>query len=151
MDSGATTHVTSDLNNLSTSTIYIGSDEVHIGNGSCLLITHFGSSCISTTTKPIFLTNILLVSAITKNLLSVSQLLKDNDVIIEFTQSSCFVKDRSTHRTLLHGTLVNGLYKLDFSIHKHATLHVDHLLASLWHSRLAPLFPSYYKSIEQGK
>jgi hypothetical protein len=52
----------------------------------------------------------LHVPDITKNLLSVFQLTKDNNVIMEFTASSCFVKDQTTNQVLFHGTLINGLY-----------------------------------------
>jgi gag-polypeptide of LTR copia-type len=106
LNSGATTHVTSYLNNISSSSQYTGTKEVHIGNGSGLSISHIGSSCIGN----IKLYNMLHVPDITKNPLSISQLTKDNNIIMEFTSSSCFVKDQATNQVLLHGTLVNGLY-----------------------------------------
>jgi hypothetical protein len=91
--------VTSDLNNLSSSSVYTGIKEVHIDNGSGLLITHIGSSCIGTKDKSLFLCNMLYVPDITKNLLSISQLTKDNNVIVEFTSSSYFVKDQAITRS----------------------------------------------------
>jgi GAG-pre-integrase domain len=113
-----------------------------MGNGSGLSIFNIGSCCIGTTSKPLYLHNLLHVPDITKNLLSISQLTKDNAVIIEFTHSSCFVKDRLTHQTLLHGTMVNGLYQLDLSPLKHEALQVVHSSATLWHSRLAHCSPA---------
>jgi hypothetical protein len=72
MDSGATSHVTSDINNLSSSQPYNGPEAVHIGNGTGLFIAHKGSTIFPTEFKPLLLNNILHVPAITKNLLSVS-------------------------------------------------------------------------------
>ena len=44
LDSGASHHVTVDLSNLSFHTPYTGSDDIMIGDGSSLLITHTGTS-----------------------------------------------------------------------------------------------------------
>uniref|UniRef100_A0A2N9EFN4 Retrotransposon Copia-like N-terminal domain-containing protein n=1 Tax=Fagus sylvatica TaxID=28930 RepID=A0A2N9EFN4_FAGSY len=44
MDSGASHHVTSDLDNLSLHTPYIGTNDIMIGDGSNLPITHTGTS-----------------------------------------------------------------------------------------------------------
>ncbi|KAL6321050.1 hypothetical protein AAG906_012034 [Vitis piasezkii] len=44
LDSGASHHVTVDLSNLSLHTPYTGSDDIMIGDGSSLLITHTGTS-----------------------------------------------------------------------------------------------------------
>ena len=54
----------------------------------------------------------MYVPGITKNLLSVAQLVKDNAKPVEFTSSCCLVKDRVTQEVLLRGTLFNGLYRL---------------------------------------
>jgi hypothetical protein len=134
--------VTSDLNNLSSSTVYTGTEQVHMGNGSGLLINHSRSCCIDTNGKPIYLRNLFHGPTITKNLLSISQLIKDNDVTIQFTHYSCFVKDQVTHQTLLHGTLINGLYQLNHSPLKHEALQVEHHSTTLWHSRLAHCSPA---------
>ncbi|KAJ3701404.1 hypothetical protein LUZ61_005109 [Rhynchospora tenuis] len=136
IDSGATTHVTSDINNLSSSQSYNGPDAVHIGNGSGLSIAHIGFAQIDTGFRPIKLTNVLHVPEITKNLISVSQLALDNDVIIEFSPSHCFVKDQATHKMLLHGILINGLYQLVQSPSQHQVLQVHQQQLDLWHYRL---------------
>lgn len=59
------------------------------------------------------LNNILHVPDSTKNLLSISQFLKDNSVVIEFFSTHCVVKDLTTQRILLKGVLKNGLYQLN--------------------------------------
>ena len=64
----------------------------------------------STTTLK--LNNILLVPQITKNLISISQLIKDNDIVVEFTNKFCFVKDRVKNLIILQGKAEKGLYRL---------------------------------------
>ncbi|KAJ3698372.1 hypothetical protein LUZ61_002077 [Rhynchospora tenuis] len=135
LDSGATAHVTPDINNLTSSLPYAGTDTVHIGNGAGLSILNIGSTVIYTSIKPIYLNNVLHVPKITKNLLSISQLLRDNDVIVEFSSSYCFIKDRVTHQTLLLGNLTNGLYSLQQPT-THQALHIAHNSSEVWHSRL---------------
>ncbi|KAJ4768699.1 hypothetical protein LUZ62_079074 [Rhynchospora pubera] len=138
IDSGATTHVTSDINNLSSYQAYNGSEAVHIGNGTGLFIAHKGFSIIQTADRPLKLTNVLHVPHITKNLLSVSQLIKDNNVLVEFTPNSCLIKDQLTHQILLHGILHSGLYKLESSQHNiQFALHTSLLPPDIWHLRLA--------------
>ncbi|KAJ4769263.1 hypothetical protein LUZ62_053520 [Rhynchospora pubera] len=137
IDSGATTHVTPDINNLSSSLPYNGSDAVHIGNGTGLLISHKGTSFLSIGSTTLKLTNVLCVPSITKSLLSVSQLTADNNVVVEFSSNSCFVKECTTNKVLLHGILNNGLYKLVLPSQQQHVLHVSHLSADVWHSRLA--------------
>lgn len=61
------------------------------------------------------LTNVLHVPDITKNLISISQFLKDNKAFIKFHSSFCVVKDLITHKPLLRGVLNNGLLQLDLS------------------------------------
>lgn len=54
----------------------------------------------------------LYVPDITKNLLSISKLTHDNNIIIEFDVDCCFVKDKMTRKAHLRGKLTNGLYQL---------------------------------------
>jgi hypothetical protein len=91
---------------------YTGPDAVHIGNGTGLSIAHTGSTILHTSTKPLKLEHVLHVPTMTKNLISVSKLISDNDVIIEFFSNSCLVKDQATSKVFLHGILNNGLYQL---------------------------------------
>lgn len=111
LDSGASNHLTSDLNNLSIHAEYTDGDKVQVGNGTCLSISHTDNSTIATHSSSLLLNNILCVPKITKNLLSVSQLAKDNDVYLQFHPTHCLVKNMQGN-TLLRGTLENGLYKL---------------------------------------
>ncbi|KAJ3705686.1 hypothetical protein LUZ61_009391 [Rhynchospora tenuis] len=139
MDSGATTHVTPDLNNLSSSQVYTGTDQVHMGNGKGLTISHSGVAYITTSDTQLVLNNVLCVPQLTKNLLSISQLLKDNNITVEFTPNCCFVKDQATQKVILRGSLCNGLYALDINpfTFQHQIHHTVLSSADMWHSRLA--------------
>ena len=98
-DSGATNHVTSDLNNLTFGIECHGYNKIHMGNGEGLNISHFGHSVFSSlpfSSRILYLKNLLRVSLITKNPISVSQFSKDNNAFFEFHHDSCFVKDRVT-------------------------------------------------------
>jgi len=48
-----------------------------------------------------------------KNLMSVSQLTNDHNVIVEFHSNFCLIKDKVSGQVLFRGTLKNGLYQLD--------------------------------------
>ncbi|XP_078442929.1 uncharacterized protein LOC144712509 [Wolffia australiana] len=111
-DSGATHHVSSNAEIIRQAREYQGNDSLQIGNGSGLKILSIGSSKISTERRTLNLKDIMHVPEITKNLLSVRKLTLDNNVYIEFHKSCCLVKDEVTHRTLLTGTIKNGLYYL---------------------------------------
>lgn len=66
LDSGATHHITSDLNNLSLHQPYNSGDEVLIGDGSGLTISHTCSTFLPLSTRPLALNQILCVPHIHK-------------------------------------------------------------------------------------
>lgn len=114
MDSGATNHVTAELSNLSIQNGYKGNEKLTVGNGSQLVISHIGSTFIPIqssvkNSRSLILKNVLWVPQITKNLLCLSQLTKDNDVIVVFDKDCCLVKDKNMRTVLLQGTLMEGL------------------------------------------
>lgn len=51
-DTGATSHITNELQNLNITTDYNGSDKVFVGDGTGLPIKHIGSSVLSPTSLP---------------------------------------------------------------------------------------------------
>ena len=59
-----------------------------------------------------FLPNVLHVPTMKKNLISVSQLTRDHDLVTKFNSSSCLIKDKNTGEVLLKGYLKDGLYQL---------------------------------------
>lgn len=110
MDSGATHHVTNDLQNLSFNTPYTGSDQLLVGDGSGLNISHTGTSFIHSPSSHFQLADILCVPSIKQNLLSVSKLCKTNCVSVEFFPKHFLVKDLKTGTVLMQGHHHNNLY-----------------------------------------
>lgn len=90
---------------------YIRTYKLHIVNGMGLHIQHIGFAMLNTLYKThIHLNNILHIFTIIKNLLNVSKLLTNNDVLIEFHKTSCFVKDKRIWTILLKWIVGGGLY-----------------------------------------
>jgi len=113
-DSGATHHVTPDASNLMDVSSFSGSDQMYIGNGQGLTINSISSMSFSSPFSPnttLTLNNLLHVPSITKNLVSVSQFCKDNNVFFEFHSNICYVKSQDSSKILLRGHLGDdGLY-----------------------------------------
>jgi hypothetical protein len=84
-DTGATDHITSDLDRLAVRERYHGGDQVQVSNGAGLRILHTGHSVLNTATRPLALHNTLHVPDISKNLLSVHKFSRDNDVFFELS------------------------------------------------------------------
>lgn len=64
------------------------------------------------TLKSLILKDLLYVAYITKNLLRISKLVTDNDLIVEVSNDFCIVKDQR-QRLLLVGMARGGLYLLE--------------------------------------
>ena len=87
LDSRATHYLTNSIQNLTDGKIYFGSNSLLVGNGQGLQITHVGNACLHASFNSfIHLHNTLCVPRITKNLISISKLLSDSDIIIEFSK-----------------------------------------------------------------
>lgn len=140
LDSGASHHVTSNLSNLSLHHPYEGPDDIVIGDGSGLKITHTGS----TTLSPSFsLSNVLCAPNIHTNLISVSQFCRSNKTSIEFFPSFFVVKDLRTGDPLLRGRNRHDLYEWPSLEHtnKRAAMALSshfrvHASPAIWHGRL---------------
>ena len=111
MDSGATHHLTSDLDNLSLHQPYSGNDLVLICDGSGLPIRHSGSLSLSVPSRNLALTDVLCVPHIHKNLISVYRLCNANKFSVKFFPASFKVKDLSSGVPLLHGKTKGDLYE----------------------------------------
>lgn len=143
-DSGATNHLTADLNNLSLPSSYNGTEQIAVGNGTGLRIQHIGSTSLHTSHGPLVLNNVLHVPSIKKNLLSVSQFCKDHDSTFNFNASGFNVQDNRTGTIILQGPLEGGLYRLPNSSHTQTPLHglvAERAPITIWHQRLG--HPSY--------
>lgn len=85
-------HVPADLSNLSLHTLYSGSDDIMIGDGSSLRFTHTDSTSLNSSNTKFTLDNVLCVPNMKKNLISISQFCTSNNVSVEFIHSSFLVK-----------------------------------------------------------
>ena len=113
INSEDTNHITNDLGKLVNSKAYVGNEQLFVGDENALLIEHIGPVQVATNTfESLFLNYVLHVPKLTKNLLSVSKLLADNNVTLEFVGTSCFIKARSTWIILLEGVAKGGLNKI---------------------------------------
>ncbi|KAM1411727.1 hypothetical protein ACFXTH_024342 [Malus domestica] len=112
LDSGATSHITNDIANLSVSSPYTGEDKVYVGDGKGLCIKNVGSSYLHTPHTAFTLSNVLHVPHMKHNLLSAYQFLKDNDCSITLDPDGSTVKDRASGKMLLRGRVEDGFYPL---------------------------------------
>jgi hypothetical protein len=62
VDSGATDHITSELEKLTVGNKYQGGDQIHMASGAGMDISHIGHAVVNTPHRPIQLNNILYVS-----------------------------------------------------------------------------------------
>lgn len=109
-DSGATHHVTPHSAHLDHFTP--GNMSLYTCTGDKTPVTGIGTAALHSSCANLLLKDVLVVPAATKNLLSVHRLAKDNPVHIQFTDSSCIVKDNLTHQPLVQGTNSQGMYKV---------------------------------------
>jgi len=104
-DSGANNHVTHQSDKIQELSENNGMNSLLVGNGARLKVMASGSTKLNNL-------NLHDVPKITKNLLSISKLTVDNNILVEFDENYCFVKDKLTGKALLKGELKNGLYQL---------------------------------------
>ena len=102
MDSSTTHHFTPDYNVLEGATPFGGQEQVTVGNGKSLTISHIGHAKLPAMhSSSLTLKHILHTPAISHNLLSVVKLCRDNKAFVEFHPNSFFVKDQATRKVLL--------------------------------------------------
>jgi hypothetical protein len=82
-DSGATDHVTRDLDRLVVRNMYNSTDQIYTASGPCMHIKHIGHSVIHTPSYDLSLINILHVPKSSKNLVSVHRITSNNNVFFE--------------------------------------------------------------------
>ena len=112
VDSGANTHITNDLENLTLQQPYQGDETVAVGNGSRLGISHTGSSSFLSSNQFLHLKNILHCSDAKTNLLSINKFCRDNDFHFKLIDTYFLIKDNLIGRILLQGANEDGLYPL---------------------------------------
>ena len=82
-----------DLQNLSMHSPYDGFDDIMIGDGSGLNITHTSSLRLPSKSSSFLLTDVLCVPNMTQNLISILKFYVSNQVVVEFLPFSFVVKD----------------------------------------------------------
>jgi hypothetical protein len=110
MDSDASHHITNNINSLSSFLLYEGFNVLYIENGVGMKLHHIGLFTFTVSNFTFHFTNVLHIPTFTRNLLSITKLLSDNTLLIEFSSSSCLIKDRATMIPLLQAKLINDLY-----------------------------------------
>jgi histone deacetylase 1/2 len=135
-DTGATDHITSELEKLSTREKYNGGDQIHTASGAGMTISHVGQSTIVTPSRDLYLKNILHVPKAKKNLVSVHRLTSDNSAFMEFHPKFFLIKDQETKETLLKGHCHRGLYPLPSSSSIKHVFSISRPSLSRWHERL---------------
>jgi hypothetical protein len=100
IDSAASHNITSQVSNLHLHSQYDGTDEVLIGDGSGLKITHSGSLSLPFPKHTFQVQDTLCVPTINQNLISVHHFTKHNNVFLEFHPSYFFVKDQQTRDSI---------------------------------------------------
>jgi hypothetical protein len=138
-DSGATDHVTGELDKLAIQDAYNGNDQIYTLNGKGMCIKQVGQSIICTPHRNLILNNVLHAPQASKNLASVHRIAFDNNVFFELHPNFIFIKDRESRRTLLQGKARGGLYPLPSSSLRSFSREVlssNKCSTTRWHARL---------------
>ncbi|KAA8535609.1 hypothetical protein F0562_030612 [Nyssa sinensis] len=150
LDSGSTHHLTADLDNLVIHSEYTGPEEVTLGNGSQLPITHIGTSHVFSDNRKFSLHDILRVPSATHNLLSVNSFTRSNHVSIEFFPNHFVIKDLATRAILHQGQSDGGLYSFAF-VPLRSSIQSYSASLSTWHARLGHAnAPTVRRAIDQS-
>ncbi|GKE63624.1 ribonuclease H-like domain-containing protein, partial [Tanacetum coccineum] len=110
MDTGASSHLNSlvtSLNIVFNTCMY---PSISVGDGHSVPVTNTGHSILPTPTKSLHINNVLITPHIVKNLISLRQLVRDNNCTIEFDAFGFFVKDFLMLRVLLRCDSIGDLY-----------------------------------------
>jgi hypothetical protein len=158
-DTGATHHLTSQLQNLNLAQQeYPGQDQIRIGDGTCLNISHTGTAFLPLSRRKFILIQLLHAPSICKNLLSVRKFALDNSIFFAFHSSYFLIKDNQTGILLHHGHLKDGLYQLLPSRSSSSSSSINQALVgerttpASWHKRLGhPAFHTIQRVLSQFK
>ncbi|KHN17953.1 Retrovirus-related Pol polyprotein from transposon TNT 1-94 [Glycine soja] len=142
-DSGATHHVTNDLDNLALHHPYTGPDSLFMGNGSGLNITHSGTLLLN----DLSLSNALCVPSMKQKIISVSKLTQQTNSAVVFLPNSFYVKDLQTGHTTHKGSCVDGLYLWPATSPSVHTVRTES--SASWHHRLGHPSSSIFKFVQK--
>jgi hypothetical protein len=141
LNTGATDHVTGELEKLAIHEKYKGKDQIHGADDGGMKINHIGQAVINTPNHQFTLKNVLHVPKAYKNLVSVYRLTKDNSVFLEIHPAFFLVKDQVLKRIILSGRSHHGLYPIPAPSSIKQLLSVIRPSLEQWHSCFG--HPSY--------
>ncbi|KAJ9556387.1 LOW QUALITY PROTEIN: hypothetical protein OSB04_011001 [Centaurea solstitialis] len=134
VDTGATNHLTSDPGYIQVLCVnYIKS--ICVGNGGQASVSGSGHTTIPTHPKPIRLNNVLYVSNIIKNLISVRKFTTDNS-LVSFDLFGFDLKDLKTGKHLSRHNSTGPLYSFNSLTNALATILIATSIFDVWHDRL---------------
>nr|XP_016483849.1 PREDICTED: uncharacterized protein LOC107804460 [Nicotiana tabacum] len=150
LDSGATHHVTAEPHNLEE---YTENEEISMGDGKTIPITHTGSTQIQASKTAFKLSNTLCAPSIKKNLISVAKFCQDNLTSVEFFSFTFVVKDLHTLKPLVQGQNKNGLYEWPHLQPTPPSVSLVSIKAPLhlWHCRLVFLESNFQHSTDSNR
>ncbi|XP_071740639.1 uncharacterized protein [Rutidosis leptorrhynchoides] len=131
MDTGASSHLTSCINSLSTIFNHCKYPSVAVGNGNIITVTNTSHNMLPNTHRPLHLNNFFVTPNIVKNLISFRQFTRDNKVSVEFDPFGFSVKDYLTRRLLLRCDSTGDLYPVTQTLPQALTS-----CPTTWHQRL---------------
>ena len=148
LNSGATDHMTFDLNDFSHTTQPIWSPVAN-DNGVTYPVTGTGTVTLS---PSLSLANTLLVPFLSNRLMSMSQVTVDLNCVVLIYSTFCLLQDILTKDIIGRGTKREGLYYVDdFSSgranHMHHTINKNERQIWLWHHRLGHPSFGYLKHL----
>ena len=95
LDTGATSHMSSN-DGILLSRLPSPPSSITVGNGQSIPIFGRGTSLLQIADRPFHLDNVLVAPQLTRNLLSVRQLTRDNNCSVEFDAFGFSIKDLKT-------------------------------------------------------
>jgi histone deacetylase 1/2 len=154
-NSGATNHITGELEKLTARDKYQDNDQVHNASGVGMRIKQIGKSFVHTPNHDLVLNNVLYIPEASKNLVSVHRLTFYNQAFIEYHPYCFTIKDQVMKKTLLRGACEGGLYPLKSrfpSSSNKVTFGTTRTSSSRWHSRLGhPSSPVVQQVLSQNQ
>jgi hypothetical protein len=138
-DSGATDHITCELDKLVVCDKYNDTEKVHTTSGAGMKISHTGNFFIHTSTHTLKLCNVLHVPKATKNLMFIHRFALDNNIFFEIHPWFFLIKDQDTRSVLLRGRCHDGTYSIPASSPVKFSFGVNKLSLTRWHDRLGHL------------
>jgi hypothetical protein len=150
-DSGASSHFTANKGILHNSAPSNSLPPVIVGNGNSIPITHVGHTSLPiSSSRPLYLNNVLVAPQIIHDLLSVRRFTTDNALSMEFDPFGVTIKDLQTRVALLHCDSQGDLYPIfpPSSSAPSYALPATTPSKDLWHHCLLPgvSFPHHYYS-----